>query len=226
MTVVPHDIDHRARCSVIGIGAQLKKYTAMEWTPRFLGTYFIAHDNTKIWQARMSFGSKRVAALLFSSVLFFLLTACNPFKDYRLATKAAEDSHRRFDANQHQTIYNDADPTFRISMSQDIETKFFSRIKRKMGACQLGDLTGFNETTNMNGTVILAATKFSVRTVSWLRTSNFILLTEFRNSLSTTPRVRYCLLTETQPSVRVANLSELAGLMPISAITRTSLAGS
>ncbi len=56
-------------------------------------------------------------------------------------------------------------------MSQDIETKFLSRIKRKMGACQLGDLTGFNETTNMNGTIILA--NYQVQCSNGIMTENF-----------------------------------------------------
>jgi hypothetical protein len=137
--------------------------------------YLIASKNTKFvvtaTQTLRFFSSKRGAIVLRSSVLFFLLTACNPFKDYRLATKAAEDFHRRFDANQYQTIYNDADPTFRISMSQDIETKFLSRIKRKMGTCPLGDLTGFNETTNMNGTIILA--NYQMQCSNGIMTENF-----------------------------------------------------
>ena len=70
------------------------------------------------------------------ALVVLLLCTCSISKDADIGRQGVEQFHKQFTAQQDDAIYDAADPAFRRSLSREVSHEFFSRIRRKMGACQ------------------------------------------------------------------------------------------
>lgn len=80
----------------------------------------------------------RLRLALVSAAAFFLVLGYCGLAQRRyvpLATDAAEVFHKRFAAGQDDIIYAQSDRAWSQVIDAQTERKFFSRIRRKMGAC-------------------------------------------------------------------------------------------
>lgn len=82
------------------------------------------------------------------------LCSCSIGKDAGIGRLGVEQFHKQFAAQQDDAIYDAADPAFRRSLSREVSHKFFSRIRRKMGACQDSKETNYFVNEGTSGTFV------------------------------------------------------------------------
>lgn len=81
-----------------------------------------------------------------------LLCSCSIGKDADIGRQGVEQFHKQFTAQQDDAIYDAADPAFRRSLSREVSHEFFSRIRRKMGACLDSKETSYFVNDSTSGT--------------------------------------------------------------------------
>lgn len=74
---------------------------------------------------------------------------------YLPAAGAATDLfHQRFARGEDGLIYQEADQAFKARLTEDTERAFFSRVRRKLGACSYTGPVAWNVVTNGLGTQV------------------------------------------------------------------------
>jgi hypothetical protein len=71
-----------------------------------------------------------------------------------LAEAASARLHWQLEAGQGEEVYRDADTTFQQAMPADVASKFFGRLRRKLGNCQYAGPVGWQINSTPAGTFI------------------------------------------------------------------------
>ena len=70
------------------------------------------------------------------------------------AVSATDLFHLRLARGEDALIYQEADPAFKARLTEDTEHAFFSRVRRKLGACSYTGPAAWSVTTNHWGTQV------------------------------------------------------------------------
>lgn len=84
------------------------------------------------------------------------LTYCGYAKGKYLppASRAVDQFHARLNHGQDDIIYDEADMAWKSAIDKSTEEKFFSRIRRKLGACRYTGPLGWQVNSNTTGVFV------------------------------------------------------------------------
>jgi len=107
-------------------------------------------------------GWKPFGSVILSAV--FLLCGCSAPVDIGAASGAGKKFHDRFNSQNYDQMYQEADPKFRAAVAPEAWLKLMARIHDKLGNVTDTTRTGFNVNYNFGGSTVAItySTKFQL----------------------------------------------------------------
>ena len=98
--------------------------------------------------------NKKNALLIGLIFLLFTLACSQMMKGKEIAEPAVEKFHTQFNAKQFTEIYNEADPEFKTTVTEEELVTLLEAVHRKLGTVTKANAAGWNVNATTAGTLV------------------------------------------------------------------------